>query len=91
MSFKEMAKADLSGLYSALGDPVVYSRTGDTIFLLPEEGFDIEFAEYKKFRAIITTVEGIEEGDTFTEGSVVFEVVNFKPSDDGLEMYIGVK
>lgn len=97
MSFKEMMKSDLSGLYQSLGDEAVFSGTsldpalGTKIFVIPEEDFDIETAEYKKFRAIASDVVEIEEGQTLLMDGVVNEIKNFKPSDDGLEMYISVK
>jgi len=90
VSFKEMVQNDLPLLYTALGDPAVFSRSGLTVYLIPEEDFDIEHVEYKKFKAIISDVDGIAEGDTFTMDGVALEVRNFNPSDDGLEMYIGV-
>lgn len=91
MNFKEMVKADLSALYAALGDPALFSRSGVTVFLIPEEDFDIETVEFKKFKAIISDVDGIQEDDTFTMDGVTLEVKNFKPSDDGLEMHLGLK
>ena len=91
MMFKDMVASDLPGLYASLGDPALFSRSGETVFLIPEEDFDIESVEYKKFRAIISDVSGISEGDTFTMDGVTLGVKNFNPSDDGLEMYLGLK
>lgn len=84
--------ADLPRLYDALGDSAVITISGNpkTIMVIQESNFDVEYAEYKVYKAIASEVEDLADGDTLQINTKTLKIQNFKPSDDGLEMYLAV-
>jgi len=93
MSFKQMMANDLPGMYQSLGDSVIYANDMESkeIYIMENESYEIQSLDFMKYRAIHSDVSTIALGDTLEVDGAVQVVHNFSPSDDGLEMYIGVK
>lgn len=92
MGFKNMARADMKTIYTSLGDTALFTHNGvvKEIFVIEEPSFNVEYVEYQKYRAIKSEVVEIAVGDSLEIDGVERVISNFNPSDDGLEMYIGL-
>ena len=83
-------QADLQSLYNDLYDAKATFK-GAEISVIYDNTYEVQSIREKVLRVQANDVVGISNSDTITIGSDVYRVISYLPTNDGLEMIIGVE
>ena len=90
MALKQMIANDINLLYSELYNAKATFK-GAEISVIYDNTYEVQSIREKVLRVQANDVVGISNSDTVTIGSDIYRVISYLPTNDGLEMIIGVE